>query len=212
MTERQTHWDDVYRDRPEDRLTWFEAEPGLSLELIRAQVVPGEAIIDVGGGASRLVDALLAEGLGPVSVLDVSPESLAVSRRRLGDAAERVSWLVEDITDWAPPRDAWMLWHDRAVFHFLTEQADRARYVAAMQDALLPGGTAILATFAEDGPETCSGLPVTRWAPEALAAELERLAPGAFLPVEARRHLHVTPKGAEQRFQFSVFRRTGGRA
>jgi SAM-dependent methyltransferase len=206
VTERIEHWNAVYGARQEQALTWFEAEPALSLELIAAHAQPGEAILDVGGGASRLVDALLDRGCERPAVLDVSQAALDASRARLGARAAKVDWIVADITRWRPDR-SFGLWHDRAVFHFLTDPADRAAYVAAMTAALRPGGTAIVMTFAEDGPETCSGLPVVRYAPESLAAEIERLAPGAFRPIAARRHLHLTPKGNRQSFQASVFRR-----
>mgnify|MGYP006275857077 FL=1 len=202
------HWDAVYAARDETALTWFEAEPRLSLSLIAANARPGDAILDVGGGASRLVDALLASGLGPVTVLDLSADALARSRARLGDRAAEVTWIVGDVTEAGPP-GRFAVWHDRAAFHFLTEPAARAAYVAALRAALRPGGVAIVSTFAEDGPETCSNLPVRRYAPEDLAAELGAHAPGLLVPVEARRHVHTTPRGARQSFQTSVFRRPG---
>lgn len=210
MTDGQAHWDTVYGLRSEDELTWFEATPSVSLELVRAHLHRGEAFIDIGGGASRLVDALLADGFGPLAVLDLSGAALAVSRQRLGAMADQVTWIEADITRWKPDRD-YALWHDRAVFHFLTDEQDRAGYVRAMSRALRPGGIAIIATFAEDGPERCSGLPVVRYAPEDLATEIERLAPGRFEPILAKRHPHVTPKGNRQSFQFSVFRKKTGR-
>ena len=202
------HWDAVYAARTETALTWFEAEPHLSLSLITAHARPGDPILDVGGGASRLVDALLAAGLGPVTVLDLSDDALAVSRGRLGARAAEVTWIVGDVTATALP-GPFAVWHDRAAFHFLTEPAARAAYAAALRATLRPGRIAILSTFADDGPETCSNLPVRGYAPEDLAAELERHAPGLLAPVAAHRHVHTTPKGAGQRFQTSVFRRTG---
>jgi SAM-dependent methyltransferase len=201
-----THWDAVYRDRLETALTWFEAEPELSMELIRRNAGRGDAVLDVGGGASRLPDLLLAAGYGDIAVLDLSAAALGVSKARLGMDAGRIEWLVADVTAWAPHR-RYRLWHDRAVFHFLTSTGAQDAYLRVMWDALAPGGHAIIATFAEDGPEMCSGLPVVRYAPDALAARIEAALPGRFDPVEAQRHVHVTPLGREQRFQVSVFRR-----
>ncbi|MDF0599838.1 class I SAM-dependent methyltransferase [Psychromarinibacter sp. C21-152] len=200
------HWDAVYRARAEDRLTWFEATPTLSLELIARHAVPGRPVIDVGGGASRLAEALVARGVGPVTVLDLSPEALAASRARMGAAAAQVDWIAADVTGWVPDR-RYGLWHDRAVFHFLTDAAQRAGYLRALDAALDPDGAAILMTFAEDGPETCSGLPVRRYSPDTLAAEVEAHLPGRFRLAERGRHVHVTPKGNRQAFQLSVLRR-----
>jgi len=207
MAGGQEHWDGVYGARSEDELTWFEATPALSLELVRAHLRPREPFIDIGSGASWLVDALLDEGFGPLAVLDLSAAALAVSRQRLGPKADDVSWIEADITTWTPDRD-YAVWHDRAVFHFLTTAEDRAGYARALSVALRPGGIAIIATFADDGPEMCSGLPVVRYAPEALAQELDRLLPGRFETLDARRHMHITPKGNRQSFQYSVFRKT----
>jgi SAM-dependent methyltransferase len=202
------HWEAVYGARQEAALTWFEGEPELSLALIAAYGAPDEAVIDVGGGASRLIDALLARGYGAVSCLDLAPAALAASRARLGpEAAARVCWIAADVTEWMPEPGRYGIWHDRAAFHFLTEADARAAYVARMARGVKPGGHAILMTFAEDGPEMCSGLPVRRYAPEGLAAEIARHAPGVFTLVEGRRHLHRTPKGAVQAFQATVLRR-----
>lgn len=206
MTDRG-HWNGIYADKADDSLSWFEAAPGLSAALIAAHVRPCAAV-DVGAGASRLVDHLLDTGFAPITALDISAEGLAVARARLGPRAAAVDWVVGDVTAWAPPR-RYGLWHDRAVFHFLTEPGLRAAYARALDAATAPGAVAIIATFAEDGPETCSGLTVQRYAPAALAAEIETQLPGVFRPVESRRHLHVTPAGREQRFQFSVFRKAG---
>jgi len=209
MAGGQEHWNDVYGARSEDALTWFEATPAVSLDLVREHLQPGEPFIDIGAGASRLVDVLLDEGFGPLTVLDLSAAALAVSRQRLGPRADAVQWIEADITTWQPERD-YAVWHDRAVFHFLTGAEDRAGYARALSDALRPGGIAIIATFADDGPEMCSGLPVVRYSPEALAQELDRLLPGLFEMLEARRHMHITPKGNRQSFQYSVFRKTDG--
>ena len=200
------HWDQVYAGRAETALTWFESDPGASIRLIHPHLRPGDPIVDIGGGASRFADGCLAAGLGPVTVLDLSAKAIDVARARLGERAASVRWVVCDVLDWRPDR-AYALWRDRAAFHFLTEAADQARYVSVLDAALAPGGWAVIATFAEDGPETCSGLPVRRYAPDALRARLDALAPGQFRPIEALRHRHVTPSGATQSFQTSVFRK-----
>jgi len=200
---RQAHWENVYATRGEREVSWFQERPALSLELIRAAgATPRSAVIDVGGGASRLVDALLADGFAAVTVLDISAGALAASRRRLGSAAATVTWIVSDITTWEPPQ-AYDLWHDRAVLHFLTNEADRADYVMRLVKALRPGGRAIIGTFALDGPERCSGLPVVRYD----AASLANLLGPQFDLVEGRTQDHATPMGGTQRFQFSLFRR-----
>lgn len=151
------HWNNVYAARDEDALAWFEAEPGLSAELIAAHATPGA---------------------------------------------------VGDVTDWWP-KHPYALWHDRAVLHFLTDEEDIGAYLKVLDHALAPGGTAIIGTFAEDGPEKCSGLTVRRYAPDDLAAVIEAHLPGVFTPVESRRHTHPTQAGNQQRFQFSVFRKAG---
>jgi len=207
MTGGQEHWDDVYGARSEDALTWFEATPAVSLDLVRAHLQPGAPFIDIGAGASRLIDALLVEGLGPLTVLDLSAAALATSQQRIGSRASEVAWIDADITTWQPEQD-YAVWHDRAVFHFLTRDEDRAGYARALAQALRPDGTAIIATFADDGPKMCSGLPVVRYAPDELAQELDHLLPGHFEMFEAKRHMHVTPKGNRQSFQYSVFRKT----
>lgn len=200
---RQAHWDAVFAGRDEDRVSWFQATPEPSLELIaRTGAGMAAAIVDVGGGASRLVDALVARGYRDVTVLDLAPAALAAARARLGAGAERVRWVVADITAWEPARRH-DLWHDRAAFHFLTEAADRAAYLARLRRGLAEGGHAIIGTFAPDGPERCSGLPVMRYDAEGLARELG----AGFTLIESRRHAHLTPAGMVQQFQFSLFRR-----
>lgn len=200
---RQAHWQAVYQDKGEDRVSWFQATPAISLDLIRAVGAKANAaIIDVGGGASRLVDGLVAEGYRDLTVLDLSANAIALAKVRLGAAAAAVDWIVADVTQWRPERH-YDVWHDRAAFHFLTDAADRAAYIERLTAALRPGGHAIIATFALDGPERCSGLPVVRYDAERLAATLG----DAFSLVETRRHDHQTPLGGIQHFQFSVFRR-----
>ena len=201
--DRQSHWQAVYETKDATAVSWYEAEPRRSLDLIgRASADPQASVIDVGGGASTLVDHLLAAGRRDVAVLDVSAEALARTRARLGVSAGGVRWIVADITRWHPPR-TWAIWHDRAVFHFLTDPDDQAGYLGALQAATAPGGRVVLATFAPDGPERCSGLPVVRYDSEGLAT---RLGPG-FALLESARAVHVTPWGAGQRFTWALFRR-----
>jgi SAM-dependent methyltransferase len=199
-----SHWETVHSTRGETEVSWFQTSPEPSLRLIeQAGIGPSASVIDIGGGASRLVDTLLDRGLRSITVLDLSAAALARSRARLGARAAQVTWIVADATEWSPPAAGYDLWHDRAAFHFLTDASQRAAYVERLRAALRPGGHAIIATFALDGPERCSGLPVVRYDGDGLARELgpgfERLATVA--------DLHRTPAGGEQRFQFSLFRR-----
>lgn len=202
--DRQAHWQNVYTKKAENEVSWFQESPTLSIELImQVGATPGSAIIDIGGGASRLVDDLIGKGFGDVTVLDISEASLQLARSRLGNRAARAEWIVADVTTWEPPR-TYDIWHDRAALHFLTEENDRAAYVKRLKQALRVGGHAIIATFALDGPERCSGLPVVRYDPGSLG----RILGPAFRLTDQRRHRHATPWGTEQSFQFSVFRRT----
>jgi SAM-dependent methyltransferase len=202
--ERQAHWQNVYGTKGEQEVSWFQDSPTISLDLIRATgVKPGASIVDIGGGASRLVDALLDEGFRAVTILDLSAKALATTQARLGVRASTVNWLVADVTTWEPS-STYDVWHDRAAFHFLTEPKDRAAYADRVSRAVRPGGHVIIGTFAPDGPERCSGLPVQRHDAHSLGETLGR----AFELVESRRHEHQTPTGGMQRFQFSRFRRS----
>jgi SAM-dependent methyltransferase len=204
----QSHWDRVYAAKSDAEVSWHQETPAPSLDFVAAAGIgEGAAVIDVGGGRSRLVDALLDRGVGDIAVLDLSETALAGARRRLGGRDGRVRWIVADVTRWMPDR-TYDLWHDRAVLHFLTDAAGRAAYVERLVAALRPGGYAIVATFATDGPERCSGLPVVRYSPDSLAATLG----DDFHLVESRAHLHATPWGARQSFQFSLFRKRARRA
>lgn len=202
--DRKQHWDTVYTSKAETEVSWFQDNPAVSLALIeQAAIAPDAAIVDIGGGASRLVDALLARQYRSVTVLDIAADALAKSKARLGEQAADVTWIVADITRWQPPRQ-YALWHDRAVFHFLTDPADRLAYKTALLAGTAAGSRIIIASFAPDGPERCSGLPVMRYAPEALQAEL-----GApFVLKESRHEDHRTPSGSIQRFQYSCFTRS----
>ena len=202
-TNRSAHWESVYRTKGEREVSWFQETPSVSPELIRsAGATRHSAIIDIGGGASRLVDALVYEGYDAVTVLDLSKAALVAAKTRLGQSAAGVTWIVADVVKWKPPR-RYDVWHDRAAFHFLTDAGDRTAYADCLRESLRPGGYAIIATFALDGPERCSGLPVIRYD----AASLGKVLGSAFTLLETRRHDHHTPMGSTQRFQFSVFRR-----
>ena len=199
---KRAHWDGVYGRRSLNDVSWYEAEPTRSLELIHASGVGREAsIIDIGGGASFLVDRLLSEGYHELTVLDISSEVLRKLRERLGPSAERVTLLQADVTDFRPTR-RYGLWHDRAVFHFLVDQSERARYVAVLKQALEPGGHVIIATFGPEGPERCSGLAVQRSTAESLT---QALGPD-FALAESFLDMHHTPSGASQQFLFCRFR------
>ena len=199
--DRQTHWQDVYGVKSETEVSWFQQQPSLSLELIKtAGCGRHDPIIDIGGGASRLVDALLDAGYDAITVLDLSAKALDAAKARLGAWAKQVTWVVADVTRWEPPQQ-YALWHDRAAFHFLTEAADRAAYVDRLSRALRPADQAIIGTFALDGPTQCSGLPVVRYD----AASLRQTLGPAFELLETRAHDHRTPWGGIQKFQFSRF-------
>ena len=200
----KAHWETIYKTKQPHELSWFQPQATTSLALIRrAAPDHGAAIVDVGGGASMLVDGLVAAGYTHVTVLDLSPSALNVARQRLGAAASAVTWLEADVlsADLAP--EGFDVWHDRAVFHFLISAADRARYVEQLCRSLKPGGYAVLATFAEDGPTRCSGLPVVRYS----AAGLHRELGPAFRLVESVREEHVTPWGAKQAFVYCLCQR-----
>lgn len=200
---RKEHWEKFYATHPEHELSWFESVPSLSLEMIRkSSCDPNDAIIDIGGGSSRLVDCLLAHGYNSVAVLDVSARALAMARERLGNLADGVRWIDADVLTWYSPSPI-DIWHDRAAFHFLTDAHDRATYAATASRALRSGGTLIVATFAMDGPRSCSGLAAYRANAEMIAADFG----SDFELIESRIHDHVTPRSSVQRFQFARLRR-----
>lgn len=204
-SDRAQHWETVYREQALDRVSWFEAAPDTSMALLRAQgMTPADAVVDIGGGASRLVDALIAQGQAHVGVLDISAAALAVARTRVQDlpGAGRVAWIVADVTRWQPER-SYDVWHDRATFHFLNDPDEHAAYRDAMARALRPGGLAVIGTFAKDGPEYCSDLQVQRHDAKSLKAALGQ----GFTLLAQNRVKHVTPSGATQRFLFATFRR-----
>lgn len=203
MIDRQSHWQQVYTTKHENEVSWFQERADISLAMIAAAgATRASAIIDVGGGESHLVDALLQDGYRALTVLDISAAALQIDQQRLGSASARVDWIVADVTTWQPQR-RYDIWHDRAAFHFLTEPADRAAYIARLGQALVPAGQAIIGTFALDGPEKCSGLPVQRYDAASLAETLG----SDFRLMETRHEIHRTPWQSTQAFQFSRFQR-----
>jgi ubiquinone/menaquinone biosynthesis C-methylase UbiE len=200
----KTHWEHIYETKSPTGVSWYQEHAQLSLQFIQRTGIPKTAqIIDIGGGASTLVDDLIASGFQQISVLDVSTAALQVARQRLGVQAEAVHWIEADITQVELPRQAYDVWHDRAVFHFLTQAADRQRYVDTARQAVRKGGHVIVATFASDGPQQCSGLEVARYNPESLHDEFGK----GFELKESRRETHHTPFGTEQKFIYCYCRR-----
>jgi len=197
------HWDEVWDRADPDRVSWFEQRPEVSLRLIETSGVGREAaVIDVGGGSSLFTRQLLEAGFQDLTVLDISSSGLAAARQRLGPRASEVEWVEADVRRLEPSR-TWDLWHDRAVFHFLTEAEDRAAYRQALNGAVNPQGHVILATFGPEGPTRCSGLDVRRYSEDGLS---EELGPGFSLS-DSCLELHTTPGGTTQQFLYTLFRR-----
>lgn len=200
--DRRAHWDRIYRTKRLDELSWTQPSCGRSLAYVLRTGLPADApLIDVGGGASVLIDQLLDLGYTDLTVLDVSGTALELARLRLGERAKRVTWLEGDITSMSLP-GRYAIWHDRAVFHFLTAPEERRAYAARLATALKPGGYAIFSAFAKDGPERCSGLEVRRYDCEELRRELQ----GPFSLVDRAKDDHVTPSGAIQKFSACLFK------
>jgi ubiquinone/menaquinone biosynthesis C-methylase UbiE len=198
------HWESVYTTKPTDAVSWFQEHAENSLRLIQETgVALNAAIIDIGGGASTLVDDLLAKGYSNLSVLDLSAAALLAAQKRLGAQTNKVKWLEADITQIEFPMHAFDVWHDRAVFHFLTAPEDRDAYVQAVLRAVKPGGHVIVATFAEDGPTQCSGLPVMRYNKDELHAEFG----DAFTLLLHEKESHHTPFGTVQQFTYCYCRK-----
>ena len=199
LTDPKTHWEKVYRTKQPTEVSWYRPHLDVSLQLIEEAASNRDArIIDVGGGESTLVDDLLDRGYHNLSVLDVSATALAVAKERLGGKADQVNWLCADVTTFAFPRQQYDVWHDRAVFHFLTEGSDRAAYVLQVARAVAPGGHVIVATFGPEGPTKCSGLDVVRYDPNALHDEFGP----RFQLVKHLTELHQTPAGSVQQFTY----------
>lgn len=200
----KTHWETIYSTRQPDAVSWYQQRPRLSLEFIERTGIGKEAtIIDVGGGASTLVDHLVAGGYRHVTVLDISAAALAAARARLGEDSGGVTWLEADVTRTDLPEHAYDLWHDRAVFHFLIDRADRDRYVEAVKRAVKPGGHVVVATFALDGPTHCSGLEIARYDAHSLHDAFGE----EFRLVDSEREEHHTPAGSTQKFVYCYCRR-----
>ncbi len=201
---KKSHWEEVHGNKKLDEVSWWQPEPTRSLRLIEASgVTHGDPIIDVGAGASTLVDHLLAAGYRDLTVMDLSGSALGMVRERMEERARHIKFVEADLTTWSPQED-YALWHDRAAFHFLTDPNDREAYLATLTGALRPGGQAIIATFGPDGPERCSGLDVERYSAASLWAELG----DTWELLESVDDLHRTPGGAEQAFVYCRFRRT----
>jgi SAM-dependent methyltransferase len=202
-TDRKTHWEQVYSTKSEAGVSWYQDDPRLSLELIGAVASAGGGrIIDVGAGASVLVDRLLDLPFGEIAALDISETALGKARARLGERAEQVRWVVADVTE-APALGTFDVWHDRAVFHFLTDPDDRRSYAELARVTVPGGGHLIIATFADDGPRRCSDLDVCRYNARSLASELAE----GFSLVREARETHTTPWGSSQAFFYGIFKR-----
>lgn len=195
------HWQEIYSSRNDEELSWFESAPSISLDLLLAPSLTSEMpVLDVGGGSSRFVDALLDRGFTDVTVLDIAEASLEKSKIRLGERADRVHWIAADISTWEPDRK-YAAWHDRAMFHFLTTKRQRWDYRTTMENAVQSGGLVVIGTFSTLGPERCSGLPVQRYSALTLSEELG----DRFRWTVTRKIEHTTPGGDMQHFQFSRF-------
>jgi SAM-dependent methyltransferase len=201
--DRKEHWEGVYSAKSETGVSWFQRKPELSLALIREYASGKDAsLVDIGGGASPLAGELLRAGWRDLSVLDISAAALEKAKANIGVEAPKVEWVVADITAWNPAR-RWNVWHDRAVFHFLTGHASQDAYIRALNAATEQGAIAIISGFAPDGPEKCSGLPVVRYDAKSLAARLGE----SFELLEERREDHHTPGGSVQKFYYAVLRK-----
>ena len=201
--DKKKHWEQVYAEKDSTQVSWYQQHPERSLELIRATGVdPAAACIDIGGGASTLVDTLLDAGYRSITVLDIAHAAIEQAKTRLAGRAHAVTWIEQDITQFSVDA-VYDVWHDRAVFHFLTDPLDRSSYVHAMTRALKPGAHAIIASFALDGPEKCSGLPVVRYSPASLSAVLG----DSFELVDSCTESHHTPNASTQSFVYCRFKK-----
>ena len=201
------HWENVYRSKPATGVSWYAPHLGRSLALVeRATGGPGARVIDVGGGASTLVDDLLDRGYRNVTVLDLSQEALEVAKARLDERAAGVTWIAADATTAPLPEAHYDVWHDRAVFHFLTDAEARRLYVANVKRGVRPGGHVIVATFGPEGPERCSGLDIVRYDADALHGEFGT----AFVKADSVREVHITPWGTAQEFVYCFCLKLGG--
>ena len=206
MTEKmdvKSHWEEIYNTKSQTEVSWYQTRPSLSLQLIKSKgIEKGQGIIDVGGGSSMLVDCLLDEGFDDLAVLDISGRSLEIAKERLGDREGDVEWFEADATEFQPPRQ-FHLWHDRAVFHFLTDERDRRKYLNVLKEALLPGGYLVMATFAIDGPKRCSGLDTIQYDEESMSLELG----DEFTLMDEVDEYHITPGDKVQKFIYFLYKR-----
>ena len=201
MSDRKTHWDNIYKDKGADEVSWFQPKPDLSLKLIEnSKTDQAEAILDVGGGLSRLVDHLFDDGFSRLAVLDISAHAISSTRQRLGKKALNIEWFAQDILEFETDHK-FSLWHDRAVFHFLTRKEDREQYVNILRAALKNNGQLIIAAFAIGGPEKCSGLEIVQYDAVKLQAELG----DHFELLEQQSEVHVTPSSVKQQFTYFRF-------
>src|ERR1044071_797779 len=200
----KTHWEHIYETKASTQVSWYQEHAQLSLQFIQKTGISKNAyIIDIGGGASPLVDDLIAASFQHISVLDISATALQLARQRLGRRAAEVNWIEADVTQANLPPLAYDVWHDRAVFHFLTEEADRQQYINTVRQTVRTGGHVIVATFAPDGPDHCSGLEVVRYSPDSLHDEFGE----GFELKDSRRETHQTPFGTEQKFIYCYCRK-----
>ena len=203
---KKTHWENVYETKSDRQVSWYREHLDNSLRLIAGTKAGREAaIIDVGGGSSTLADDLLENGYADLTVLDISAAAMEKSRARLGEKAARIEWLEADITQAALPADRFDIWHDRAVFHFLTAPEDRRKYVRQVMRSLKPGGHLIVASFGLNGPQKCSGLDVVRYSPETMHDEFG----GKFALIRSLNETHATPFGTTQEFVYCYCRKLG---
>lgn len=202
MSDRQNHWEKVYQGKESTEVSWYQEYPDQSMRMIEKVVASkADAIIDVGGGTSVLIDSLLQKEYSRLAVLDISAAALKCAQQRLCERAEKTEWIVADVTAFEPPH-RFSLWHDRAVFHFLTAEEDRKKYLSVLRKSLEKDAHLMLATFAEDGPEMCSGLPVERYDSE----KLMRTLGVEFELLEQQVEIHNTPSGMEQKFNYFLLR------
>jgi len=200
----KSHWETIYREKDSTKVSWYKQHLQISLQMIeRTSVGKSARVIDVGGGSATLVDDLLANGYGDVTVLDISGAAIQVVRERLGSLAAQVTWLEADVTQVVLPQNRYDVWHDRAVFHFLTDSRDRRAYVNMVRQSVKAGGHVIVATFAPDGPEQCSGLNVMRYDADGLHGEFG----DDFRLIESSREDHLTPFGTQQKFIYCYCRK-----
>lgn len=202
MTQRN-HWDKIFGEKIDHQKSWFQSYPAISIRFIEELNLAKDApIIDVGGGDSLLVDALIEKGYTDITVLDISEVAIANAQRRLGNKVHLVTWVISDILDFQPVRN-YACWHDRAVFHFVTDHQSIGHYTTLMKRALKDGGALVIGTFAEDGPEKCSNLPVQRYSQKALTNLLQP----SFTKIRCVNQVHQTPFNTLQSFTFCSFKR-----